>query len=120
LPALIPLLALCVAFALGLGILLGTFNVFYRDIEQGVSMLLQFWFWLTPIVYPGRTLPGAFGDVLAWNPMWPIVSFAQSIFLDDRIPPWSSLPYPAIAAVMLLFVALVAFRRLSGEIVDEL
>jgi lipopolysaccharide transport system permease protein len=118
--ALIPLLALIVALALGLGVLLGTFNVFYRDIEQGVSMLLQFWFWLTPIVYPGRTLPGVFGDVLAWNPMWPIVSFAQSIFLDDRIPPWSSLAYPAIAAAVLLLVALIAFRRLSGEIVDEL
>ena len=118
--ALLPVLVLVVAFALGLGVLLGTINVFYRDIEQSTSMLLQFWFWLTPIVYPGRTLPGIFADVLAWNPMRPIVSFTQTIFLDGRIPPWSGLIYPAIVACALLVLAMFAFRKLSGEIVDEL
>jgi ABC-type polysaccharide/polyol phosphate export permease len=52
--------------------------------------------------------------------MWPIVRFAQSIFLDGQVPAWSTLLYPAIVAVALLLLALVAFRRLSGEIVDEL
>jgi lipopolysaccharide transport system permease protein len=118
--ALIPVLALIVAFALGLGVLLGTVNVFYRDIEQTTSMLLQFWFWLTPIVYPGRTLPGIFSAILEWNPMWPIVNVVQSIFLDDRVPAWSTLVYPTLVAAVLLLVGLFAFRRLSGEIVDEL
>jgi len=118
--ALLPLLVLVVALAIGLGVLLGTVNVFYRDVEQGTSMLLQFWFWLTPIVYPGRTLPGILADVLAWNPMWPIVHFAQTIFLDDRVPDWSALFYPAVVATALLALAMFAFRSLSGEIVDEL
>jgi lipopolysaccharide transport system permease protein len=118
--ALIPVLVLIVAFALGLGVLLGTINVFYRDVEQSVSMLLQFWFWLTPIVYPGRTLPAFFADVLAWNPLWPIVNFTQTIFLEDRVPEWSMLAYPAVVATLLLVFGLFAFRKLSGEIVDEL
>ncbi len=118
--ALIPVLLLIVALALGLGVLLGTINVFYRDVEQSTSMLLQFWFWLTPIVYPGRTLPGFFADVLAWNPMWPIVNFAQTIFLEDRVPAWSTLLYPVCVALVFLLLGLYAFRRLSGEIVDEL
>jgi lipopolysaccharide transport system permease protein len=94
--------------------------VFYRDVEQGTTMLLQFWFWLTPIVYPGRTLPDFLASVLAWNPMWPIVHFAQAVFVEDRVPPWSSLVYPAIVACLLLLLAMFAFRNLSGEIVDEL
>ena len=118
--ALVPVLALVVAFAIGLGVLLGTVNVFYRDVEQSSSMLLQFWFWLTPIVYPGRTLPDFLAAVLAWNPMWPIVHFAQTIFLEDRVPAWSSLIYPAVVAAVLLLLGLFAFRKLSGEIVDEL
>ncbi|HWD36987.1 MAG TPA: ABC transporter permease, partial [Casimicrobiaceae bacterium] len=109
-----------VALAVGLGVLLGTINVFYRDVEQSMAMLMQFWFWLTPIIYPARTLPDAFAEVLAWNPMWPIVRFAQSIFLDGQVPSWWTLVYPAIVALALLLLALVAFRRLSGEIVDEL
>jgi len=118
--ALLPLIVLVVAFAIGLGVLLGTINVFYRDVGQSISILLQFWFWLTPIVYPGRTLPGFFADVLAWNPMWPIVSFAQEILLEDRVPSWSTLVYPAVIACALLLLAMVAFRHLSAEIVDEL
>jgi lipopolysaccharide transport system permease protein len=118
--ALIPVLMLIVAFALGLGVLLGTINVFYRDVEQSTSILLQFWFWLTPIVYPGRALPGFFAAVLAWNPMWPIVNFVQTIFLDGRVPAWSTLLYPFAMAVGFLLLGLLAFRRLSGEIVDEL
>ena len=117
--AMVPVLALIVALALGLGVLLGTVNVFYRDIEQTMAMLLQFWFWLTPIVYPGRLLPGLLADVLAWNPMWPIVDFAQTIFLEDRVPDWSLLIYPTVVATVLLGLGLVAFRKLSGEIVDE-
>jgi lipopolysaccharide transport system permease protein len=116
----VPLVVLVVAFALGLGLLLGTINVFYRDIEQSTAMLLQFWFWLTPIVYPGRALPGFAGDLLVWNPLWPIVQFAQTIFLEHRLLPWSVLAYPAVVTTALLLLGLVVFRRLSGEIVDEL
>ena len=118
--AMIPVVVLVVAFALGLGVLLGTINVFYRDVEQSVSMLLQFWFWLTPIVYPSRALPGFAADVLAWNPMWPIVRAAQTVFLEDRPPIWSTLAYPAVVTIVFLTLGLLAFRRLAGEIVDEL
>jgi len=118
--AMIPVVILVVALAAGLGVLLGTINVFYRDVEQGTSMVLQFWFWLTPIVYPARSLPDFFAGVLAWNPMGSVVTFAQTIFLENRVPPWSTLLYPAGVALVFLLLGLVAFRKLSGEVVDEL
>jgi lipopolysaccharide transport system permease protein len=118
--AMVPVVILVVALAMGLGVLLGTVNVFYRDVEQSTSIVLQFWFWLTPIVYPARALPGAFADVLEWNPFWPIVTFAQTVLLDNQIPPWASLGYPTFVAAAFLLSGLVAFRRLSAEIVDEL
>jgi ABC-type polysaccharide/polyol phosphate export permease len=52
--------------------------------------------------------------------MWPIVSFTQTVLLENRVPAWSSLGYPAVVACGFLLLGLVAFRRLSGEIVDEL
>jgi lipopolysaccharide transport system permease protein len=118
--ALVPVIVLVVGFAIGLGVLLGTINVFYRDVEQSTTMLLQFWFWLTPIVYPSRTLPGILAALRARNPMWSVVRFAQTIFLEDRVPAWSTLAYPALVAGTLLVFAMFAFRKLSGEIVDEL
>ena len=118
--AMAPVLLLVVLLAQGLGVLVGTINVFYRDVEQITSMILQFWFWLTPIVYPARALPDTFATILAWNPLWPIVQFAQSIFVDGRVPAWSTLIYPTVAAVALALLGWTAFRKLSGEIVDEL
>jgi lipopolysaccharide transport system permease protein len=118
--ALVPVVVIVVAFSLGLGVLLGTINVFYRDVEQTVGIALSFWFWLTPIVYPARTLPDWLSSVLGWNPMWPLVQFAQSIFLDQRLPDWSLLIYPATLALALLLLGLYSFRALSGDIVDEL
>lgn len=118
--AMLPVIMVVVALALGIGLLLGTINVFYRDIEQSTMMVLQFWFWLTPIVYPGRALPSFFASILQWNPMWPIVNFTQTIFLENQVPAIASLAYPACVAAGLFAIGLVAFRRLSGEIVDEL
>ena len=98
----------------------GTINVFYRDVEQTVGLVLNFWFWLTPIVYPARALPSWLAGILEWNPMWPLVRFAQSIFLDHQVEAWSSLLYPTLLACVMVIVALRAFRALSADIVDEL
>ena len=118
--AFLPLVILIVAFALGLGIFLGSINVFYRDVAQSTALVLQFWFWLTPIVYPARALPGFLTTILEWNPMWPIAQFAHAIFLDARVPNWSMLAYPALVAAVCVVLGWIAFRKLSGEIVDEL
>ncbi|MGC6739044.1 O9 family O-antigen export ABC transporter permease subunit, partial [Escherichia coli] len=45
----IPVLIVQMLFTLGLGIILGVLNVFVRDVGQFVNILLQFWFWFTPI-----------------------------------------------------------------------
>ena len=56
-------------FALGLGVLLGVLNVFFRDVAQLVGVALQFWFWLTPIVYSTAILPDRAQRLFALNPM---------------------------------------------------
>jgi len=55
--ALVPVLMILIAFAIGLGITLGVLNVFFRDVGQFFGIVIQFWFWLTPIVYPISILP---------------------------------------------------------------
>jgi lipopolysaccharide transport system permease protein len=118
--ALVPVVVLVVVFAAGLGTLLGCINVFYRDVAQAVTLALQFWFWLTPIVYPADALPRTLANAIAWNPLTPIVQYAQTVVLDGRVPSPSSLMYPLIIAVLSAILGWVMFRKLSGEIVDEL
>jgi len=116
----IPVLLLLVTFATGLGVLLGTLNVFLRDIGQVVGIGLQFWFWLTPIVYPVAALPDFARAWLAINPMAPVIAAFQSIFVQGKSPEWSTLAMPLATSVVALALAALAFRAWADEIVDEL
>lgn len=117
---LIPVLGIMVAFALGLGITLGVLNVFFRDVGQFFTIFLQFWFWLTPIVYPANILPEGVAGLLRWNPMAHLITACQDILVRAQWPDWWSLwPVAALTAVLCAF-GLRLFRRHSGELVDEL
>jgi lipopolysaccharide transport system permease protein len=120
LAAVVPLLVLQQAFALGLGIVLGVLNVFFRDVAQLVGVALQFWFWLTPIVYSAAILPGWTQELLAWNPMTPLVGAYQEILVAGAWPRWSRFGLHAAGAGAALALALLVFSRLEGEMVDEL
>jgi lipopolysaccharide transport system permease protein len=118
--AVLPLFLLQQAFALGLGVFLGVLNVFFRDVAQLVGVGVQFWFWLTPIVYNASVLPEPAQRLLAWNPMVAVIEAYQRIVLNGTWPDWSALGWHVFGAGAILAVAFIAFSRLSGEIVDEL
>ena len=118
--AFLPLLIVQQGFAIGLGILLGTLHVFFRDVGQFWAVLLNLWFWSTPIVYPIAILPENIRNILSWNPLTPLFLSYQRIVLDNTWPTWVDLQRPLLVATVFLVLGLVVFRKLSGEMVDEL
>lgn len=118
--AVFPLLALQVLLAIGLGMILGVLNVFFRDVGQFFSISLQFWFWFTPVVYPASVLPDDVRPLLAYNPMAPLIQGYQDILVNGRLPHWSSLLPAAVLALILCLLGMQLFRRRAGEMVDEL
>ncbi|MDN3988221.1 ABC transporter permease [Zwartia vadi] len=118
--SLIPLLIIQVAFSIGLGITLGVLNVFFRDVGQFFSVVIQFWFWLTPIVYPAAILPESVRAYLAYNPMVNLMVAYQDIVVYGRGPNWSSLWPLTLLAVFFCVWGFLLFKKRSGEMVDEL
>ena len=117
----IPVLVIQTAFAIGLGISAGVLNVFFRDVGQFLNVLLQFWFWLTPIVYPASILPESIQSaILGYNPMAPIIGAYQGVFVYRQWPDWFSLGIPTVVASVLCVLGLRLFRKRAGEMVDEL
>lgn len=116
--AFLPLLMVQQALALGLGVALGVVNVFFRDVAHAVTVLLQLWFWLTPIVYPQQIVGESVQRLLALNPLTRVVLAYQGILLRGTWPDWSQLLLPALCAAAALVVGATAFHRLSGEMVD--
>jgi lipopolysaccharide transport system permease protein len=118
--AVLPLLAILSAFAIGLGITLGVLNVFFRDVGQFFGVFVQFWFWLTPIVYVVNILPAGVQDLIGYNPMAPLVAGFQGVLVSGRWPQWTSLIYPAVLAGLLCLLGMHLFIRNAGDMVDEL
>jgi lipopolysaccharide transport system permease protein len=118
--ALLLLLVILSAFAIGLGITLGVLNVFFRDVGQFFGIFVQFWFWLTPIVYPVSILPTGLQDLMAYNPMAPLLAGFQAVLVMGQWPQWASLLYPTVLAALLCLLGIRLFRRHGGDMVDEL
>jgi lipopolysaccharide transport system permease protein len=118
--ALIPLIGLIMIFAIGLGIMLGVLNVFFRDVGQFFGIFITFWFWLTPIVYPITIIPEAGRALMAYNPMALMIEAVQGILVQGVWPVWQSLLYPLVLAVIFCVLGWRLFRGRSGELVDEL
>lgn len=116
----LPVLMVQIALATGIGIIAGVLNVFFRDVGQFVNILLQFWFWFTPIVYSTATLPKVAQPLINLNPMTPLAKAYQGIFVYQHIPEWRSIWPVAVLAAALCSAGMLLFRSRAGEMVDEL
>ncbi|MEO8740569.1 MAG: ABC transporter permease [Casimicrobiaceae bacterium] len=114
------LMLLTLALGLAIGLLLGVFNVFVRDVGQIVPVALQFGFWLAPITYTPDIVPAGLRRLLYLNPMTPIVEGYQNALLFGRPPDETALAWLVPLAGLMLALALTLFRRASPEMADVL
>jgi lipopolysaccharide transport system permease protein len=118
--SILPLMLLLSFFAIGLGITLGVLNVFFRDVGQLTGIILTFWFWLTPIVYPAALLSEKLNFLLTYNPITPLILAFQTVLVNASWPEWGSLITIFFITVALNLVGLILFRKHAGDMVDEL
>jgi lipopolysaccharide transport system permease protein len=118
--AIFPVLVVQILFSIGLAIIVGVLNVFFRDVGHLFGVFLQFWFWGTPVVYPAAILPEKVQSLMALNPMYSFVSAYQGILVSGAWPRWLDLlPMTVVSSVLCIF-AVRLYRKRSGEMVDEL
>ncbi len=117
----IPLLMfITMALGIGVGLTLGILNVFIRDIGQVMTIIFQFWFWLTPVVYASSMIPEEYRHLLFFNPMTGIIEGYHSILVYDKAPLLELLIYPSILALFLLVLSLFLYRKSNAEMADLL
>ncbi len=99
---------------------LGVLNVFMRDIGQVVPIVIQFLFWMTPIVYVKDILPPAFQSIIRINPLYWLVENYHRIMVYDQRPDFAVLGILFLIAVVFIGLGLFLFRKASPEMVDVL
>ena len=119
---LIPFTILLAILALSLGLILGIFNVFLRDLAQVIPIVLQVWFWFTPIVYPISIIPEKYHQwLMILNPMFSITNAYQTIIVYDKAPSLDSgLVMVIVVTLMSLALSLFLFRQATEEMADVL
>lgn len=118
--ALAPIAALQLAFTTGLGLVLATAYVHARDTRHLLDVLLQLWFWLTPIVYSLALVPEGFLAYLRWNPMVWFVSAYHDAAVEGRWPAPQTFVVLAALATVSAIVGLAVFTRAERRFAERI
>ena len=114
-----PSLLLVTLFASGLALLFSSLTVFYRDMRHLIDILIQVWFYVTPVIYPASYLEKLPYPALRWilsaNPATPIVRCFQVSLYEGRLPGASLLATAALATAVVLGVGVLVFTSREAQ-----
>ncbi len=123
--ALLPLGMLLVGlFAVGIGWVTASLQVYLRDTAQVVTVVMTLWFWITPIMvteskFPKARFPHSVGLVLAANPLVYVVHVYRDMLLGSGVP-WRDLGMTAAFAVGAFVLGGLFFRHMKRGFADVL
>ncbi len=122
---LIVLTSLLVAvFCAGLGLALAAGNVYFRDLSYLWTIVVQAWFFATPIVYPPHLvvdrLPFWLERIYQHMPMTVAVRIYRNLMYDLRMPRLIDFAVLTVYAVVAVIVGWWIFDRLEGRFAEEL
>jgi lipopolysaccharide transport system permease protein len=113
------LLAIQVAWALGLGLLLAPYNAQFRDVRLVVPLFLQLYYFASPILYPASVAPAWMQWMYQVNPMATVVTTYRSM-LNGHALDWAALAYAFAMSLAVLAWGALVFMRKEQEMVDLL
>jgi lipopolysaccharide transport system permease protein len=112
--AILPLvLALQMAFIIGVGLILAASNVFLRDVGQLLPNVLTLALFISPIFYPLAVFPPLIRPIAAWNPLYLIANGYREPIMNGRPSPLLELVVLAVMAAASMAFGLWYFRRLK-------
>ena len=98
----VPLSMLLLAlFALGLGLIVATFGAFFHDIKLTYSVLLNAWFYATPIIYPMEIVPERLVPLFQLNPLYSLIGLFRAQVYYGEFGSWQTWLVSAVFALGL-------------------
>ncbi|CAI3665563.1 ABC transporter permease [Clostridium neonatale] len=112
----IPLLYL-ITFSFGLGMILCSINVFFRDMQHLYGVFTMVWMYLSAIFYPIEFVPDALKKFIFYNPMYQYITFFRTIIIDGVFPNIQTNLLCAAYSVSALIIGILTFRRLQDKFI---
>jgi ABC-type polysaccharide/polyol phosphate export permease len=104
----------------GCCLVVATLNVFYRDVQHVVGVLLTLLFYLTPVFYRGEAAAEAYRLVFTLSPIAVLVDAHRRIFLHGAAPPAGPLLVAAVTSALVCALGWAVYRRVRHDIVDAI
>jgi lipopolysaccharide transport system permease protein len=105
----------------GLGYLAAGFTVFLRDIPQTLGMVLNLWFYMTPIVYPASVIPEQFRGWVFWlNPLAAIAEIYRDLVLVGEVQHWGEWGIASAISLAVFLLGVWCYQRLRPAFADVL
>lgn len=123
LPATVLLMVLLTAFGLGVAFMLSVANVYFRDTQHFIGIVMQVWFYATPIVYPLKLVEDSHPDlafVMRLNPLERFVEAFRNTLYDGQLPSAANSLILVAVSLGTLFLGYRIFKRYEGRLAEEL
>lgn len=106
-------LMLNLGFLIGLGMSLSLLPAFFPDSKKIIDNLFALLFFLSGIFYDISKLDEQYAQYLYLNPIASFLTSYRMIMLEDKVPTLMQLQVPLASTLVLLTVAMLAYRRYS-------
>lgn len=116
----VPIFVLLAAFALGIGMILAVLNIRFRDVAYLTGILLQVWFYATPIVYLVDKIKPEYQRILQFNPLSAYVNAIRRGVYHLDGPTLTNWLVMGGTAVSSLLIGWILFSRMAPRAIEEL
>lgn len=113
-------LLLALVTALGVGLLLSSTAVRFRDVQYVIPFLVQIWLFATPIAYEPGIFPQPWRTLIGLNPMTGVVEGFRWALLGTHSVSGLTILLSVVVAVALLVLGLFTFRRMEASFADRI
>ncbi|DAB28537.1 MAG: ABC transporter permease [Sulfurimonas sp. RIFOXYD12_FULL_33_39] len=114
----IPIMLLQTVFAFSLGVILSLFTPFFKDLKEAIPIVVQLWFWMTPIIYMREMVEKKYPSLLVYNPFYHFVHVYQDIFLFAKSPALSDLITIFLISFSTFILAAYLYKKMISTIKD--
>jgi len=110
----------------GVTLLVSALNVFFRDLQHLITIIMMVWFFGTPIIYPLEMVPEKFQFILKINPMTVYAAYYRNIFYYVKYPEGAGFPgvLETLGAlgmtILIFFIGYFVFKKLEPRFAEEI
>lgn len=115
---LIPVMILQTLFAFALGTIVSLFTPFFKDLKEAVPIVIQLWFWMTPIIYLREILEKKYPILITINPFYYYARIYQDIFLYSKSPSLTQIIFICLLTTITLLIAGFLYKKMVSTLKD--